>query len=111
MDGEGHIYVADWGNERVQVLNSDGEFLLKLRGQATLSKWAEDYLASIPHEKRAREKSNLIPDLPSHLNTPYLVSAQIQPYFMGVTSVNLDRDGHLYTTETGRGRLQIYIHK
>ena len=108
VDADGNIYVADWGNERVQVLGSDGGFILKLKGQATISKWAERFLYAASDEKRAREKSNLIPDLPSHLNTPYLISSQTEPYFLGVVSVNLDREGRLYTTETGRGRLQIY---
>ena len=109
VDGEGHIYVADWGNERVQVLNSDGEFLLKLRGQATLSKWAEDYLASIPHEKRARDKSNLIPDLPSHLNTPYLLASHAEPHFFGPASVEIDGYGRLYVTEKSRHRFQVFL--
>ena len=43
VDRDGHIYVAGWENDRVQVLSSDGGFLLKLRGQATLSKWAEEF--------------------------------------------------------------------
>ena len=45
VDRDGYMYVADWGNERVQVLDPDGVFQLKLRGQATLSKWAEEFFA------------------------------------------------------------------
>ena len=108
VDAEGNIYVADWGNERVQVLGPDGGFLLKLRGQATISKWAAEFFHGNADEKRAREKSNLVPELPPHLKTPYLISSQTQPYFLGVASVNLDREGRLYAAETGRGRLQIY---
>ena len=108
VDADGHIYVADWGNERVQVLGPDGGFLLKLRGQATDSKWAEEYLASTPDEKAEREKANLIPELPPHLSTPYLISHQSEPYFLGPRSVNLDREGRLYVTESTRHRLQVY---
>ena len=108
VDREGRIYVADWGNERVQVLAPDGSFQLKLRGQATLSRWAQEYMDNTPEEKRERERSNLIPDLPPHLRTPYLVSSQTEPYFWGPASVKLDVEGRLYVTETPRHRIQVY---
>lgn len=108
VDREGYIYVADWGNERVQVLAPDGSFQLKLRGQATLSRWAEEFLAVNPDEKRTREMSNLIPQLPPHLNTPHHISSQTEPYFWGPVSVKLDDGGRLYVTETNRHRVQIY---
>ena len=108
VDPDGFIYVADWGNERVQVLAADGGFVTKLRGQATISKWAEEYFATNPEEVVAREVSNLVPDLPPHLNTPYHISSQTEPYFWGPVSVKLDVDGRLYVTETNRHRIQIY---
>ena len=108
VDDEGYIYVADWGNERVQVLGPDGGFRLKLRGQATLSKWAQEFFASNPDEMRERERSNLVPDLPHHLNTPYHISSQTEPYFWGPVSVSLDGEGRLYVTETNRHRFQVY---
>jgi len=108
VDPEGYVYVADWGNERVQVLGPDGSFQLMLRGQATLSKWAEDFLAVNPDEKRTREMSNLIPQLPPHLNTPHHISSQTEPYFWGPVSVKLDSDGRLYVTESNRHRIQVY---
>lgn len=108
VDLEGYIYVADWGNERVQVLGPDGSFQLKLRGQATLSRWAEEFFAVNPDEKETRAMSNLIPDLPPHLNTPHHISSQTEPYFWGPVSVKLDREGRLYVTEANRHRIQIY---
>ena len=42
---EGYIYVADWGNERVQVLDADGNFVQLLRGEATISEWAANFLS------------------------------------------------------------------
>ena len=108
VDPEGYIYIADWGNERVQVLGPDGSFQLNLRGQATLSKWAADFLNVNPDEKRTREMSNLIPELPPHINTPYHISSQTEPYFWGPVSVKLDREGRLYVTEANRHRVQIY---
>ena len=108
VDPEGYIYVADWGNERVQVLAPDGGFTLGLRGQATLSKWAEQFFAVNPDERETRDIADLVPDLPPHLNTPHDVSAQTEPYFWSPVSVKLDKDGRMYVTESARHRLQIY---
>ena len=52
VDGDGNVYVTDWGNERVQVFGPDGGFLLALRGQATESKWAEEFFEANVDEKR-----------------------------------------------------------
>ena len=71
-------------------------------------KWAQEFLDVNPDESLTRDQSNLIPDLPSHLDTPYLVSTQTEPYFWGPTSVNLDAQGRLYVTESSRHRVQIY---
>lgn len=79
-----------------------------MRGEGTLSKWATEFLAANPDEQVVRDQSNLIPDLPPHLSTPYLVSSQTEPYFWGPVSVTLDRQGHLYVTETNRHRFQVY---
>ena len=108
VDGDGYIYVADWGNERMQVLGPDGSFQLKLRGQATLSLWAEEFLASNPDERVERERSRLIPELPPHLSSPYAVSSQTEPYFWGPISVTLDKEVRLYVTESNRHRFQVY---
>ena len=108
VDSEGYIYVADWGNERVQILGPDGSFQLLLRGQATLSKWAEEYFAVNPEEWQTRVISTLLPPLPPHLNTPYHISSQTEPYFWGPVSVTLDRENRLYVPETNRHRVQIY---
>ena len=108
VDADGNIYVADWGNERVQVLGPDGSFQQRLRGQATLSKWAQDFFAVNPDEKETREMSDLTPPLPPHLETPYLISSQTEPYFWGPASLTVDADNRLYVAETNRHRLQIY---
>ncbi len=108
VDSEGFIYVADWGNERVQVLDPEGGFQLLLRGQGTLSKWAHEYLSVNPEEKAERDRSDLTPKLPPHLNTPYHISSQTEPYFWGPVAVSLDSEGRLYVVETNRHRFQVY---
>ena len=108
VTGDGYIVVADWGNERVQVFDSAGRLERLLQGQATLSKWAEEFLAANPDEARTRAISNLTPDLPDHLQTPYHIASQTEPYFWGTSSVNLDGEGRLYVTESARHRFQVY---
>ena len=108
VDSDGYMYVADWGNERVQMLGPDGSFLQLLKGEATVSKWAEDFFASNPDEWSDRQKSDLVPDLPDHLSTPWHVSSQTEPYFWGPVSVTLDDHNRLYVSETNRHRFQVY---
>ena len=107
-DGEGYIYVADWGNQRIQVLGPDGSFQLMLRGQATVSKWAEEFFAASPDEGEPRSRSNLIPSMPPHLDSPYHRSSQSESLFWEPVAVTLDTDGRLYVTESRRHRFQIY---
>jgi hypothetical protein len=54
------------------------------------------------------DKANLFPELPAHLNTPYHISSQTEPYFWGPVSVSLDREGRIYVTEANRHRFQVY---
>ena len=60
VTGDGLICVADWGNERVQVLDPDGEFHQMLSGEATLSKWAAEWLEVNQDELGARNRSDLL---------------------------------------------------
>jgi len=108
VDFEGNIFVADWGNERVQVFDPNGQFLLKLRGEATLSKWAQEFLDSNSDEATARANSNLEPKLNLLTNTPYEESSYIEKYFWGPISVKMDNNDRLYVTESNRHRIQIY---
>ena len=109
VDEDGLIYVADWGNERVQILNPDGSFHTMLHGEATLSKWALEWLDANPDEFQARKRSDLlVKELPAHLRTPYHTASQTEPLFWGPVSVKLDAGGRLYVTEHSRSRIQIY---
>ncbi len=108
VDSEGNIFVADWGNERIQIFDPKGQFLLKLRGQATLSKWAQEFMDSNSDEATARANSNLEPQLDLLVNTPYEQSSYIEKYFWGPVSVKIDSNDKLYVTETNRHRVQIY---
>jgi len=108
VDRNGNIFVTDWGNERLQVFDSNGETISSMRGEATLSDWAKDFFESNPDEMETREMSNLNPDIPGHLNTPYHISSQTESYFWGPVSVRIDANNRLYVVESNRHRIQIY---
>ena len=108
VDATGRMYVADWGNERVQVLDADGGLIQKLRGEATLSPWADEFYAANPDEKQARDRSNLMPELAADVDTSYEESARIEKYFWSPVSVKVDREGRLYVVESNRHRIQVY---
>lgn len=92
VDGEGHIYVADWGNNRVQVLGPDGRSRLMLHGDATLSKWAREFLPANPDYIQERAMAR---------------NREVERYFWGPTVI-LDSEGRLYVVDSCRHRLQIY---
>ena len=109
VDGRGRVYVADWGNERVRIFDADGGLVQSLRGEATLSKWAEQFMEANRDQAVAREAADLDPPLAPDVDTPYEESARIERYFWGPVSVKLDREGRLYVTETNRHRVQVYL--
>jgi DNA-binding beta-propeller fold protein YncE len=108
VDEDGYMYVADWGNERVQVLDPEGRFVIKLRGQATLSKWAEDFLNTNVEEAEARAKSNLEPDMEFFVDEPHEESAHIEKHFWAPVSIKYAGEGIIYVIESNRHRIQVY---
>ncbi len=108
VDGDGYIYVSDWGNERVQVLDADGGFVMKLRGQATLSKWADNFLKINVEEGAARSRADLEPQIDYFVSDPHEESSHIEKYFWSPTSAKLDGAGNLFITESNRHRIQVY---
>ena len=100
------MYVADWGNQRVQVLDADGNFLVKLQGEATLGKWAVEYLDAQQDELRAR--STFEPYFDVDTDDKSEIAARIEPYFWDPVTVVLDNEDRSYVLETGRHRFQIY---
>ena len=108
VDDDGYIYVADWGNERVQVLDTEGGFVTKVRGEATLSKWAENFLSINVEEGAARSKANLELEIDYFVADPHEESSHIEKYFWAPASIKLDSAGSLYITESNRHRIQVY---
>ena len=108
VDGDGYIYVADWGNERVQALDAAGNFVQLLRGEATLSEWAANFLSINAEEAAARATADLEMEIDYFVDDPHEESSHIEKYFWCPVSVKLDSQGYLYVTETNRHRIQIY---
>ena len=108
VDSDGYIYVADWGNERVQVLDAHGNFVQLLRGEATVSEWAANFLSINREEAAARATADLEMDIDYFIDDPHEESSHIERYFWCPVSVKLDSQGRLYVTETNRHRIQIY---
>ena len=102
------MFVTDWGNHRFKEFNQNGDLIYSTRGEATLSKWAQEFLDANPDESSQRDISDLMPELPDHFDTPYLISTQIESYFWGPSSVIVGEDSKLYVVESSRHRIQIY---
>jgi DNA-binding beta-propeller fold protein YncE len=109
VDQEGTIYVADWGNHRVQVLRPDGTFQAAFRGEAGLSRWAQDYFIANQDELAERQKANLEPALDvSPTDDLREESASIEKLFWGPTAVKVDDQGRIYVVDSCRHRMQVY---
>ena len=108
VDTEGYIYIADWGNERVQVLDPDGGFVTKIRGDATISPWAQQFLDANMDESELRSNSNLETAVNIRGNSEHEISSHIEHLFWSPISVKLDDTGRLYVTDRNRHRIQVY---
>jgi hypothetical protein len=106
FDSSGNMYVADWGNQRVQIFDSEGRFMEILQGQATLSKWAQEYFDAQQDEMRARSTFQEVFKVDT--DDKHEIAARIEPYFWDPVSVVVDNDDQLYVLETNRHRFQIY---
>ena len=110
VDQDGDVYVADWGNERVQVFSPDGDFIANIRGQSGYSKWAQDWFLSNQDLLEERNNANLRPPVQ---DTPWgsLVrdeSANVESLLWGPTAVKVDADGRLFIVDSLRHRIQVY---
>lgn len=92
VDRDGDIYVADWGNNRIQLFNSEGRYVQQFLGDATLSRVGREYLLANAHPLRLREMADL----------------EEQKRFKSPVSVRVDAQGRMYVPDYGCHRIQIY---
>lgn len=90
---DGTVYVADWGNDRVQCFDPDGGHLDTLAGTATLSRWAEQHLATFPSVAAMRDTAD---------------RGTEEPLFRRPSGIATTPDGQVLVADTGRHRVQIY---
>ncbi len=93
VDEDGDVYVADWLNNRVQVLTSEGRFITEFTGDAGLSKLGVDKIKSNPDMIRQRFG---VRDF-----TPEKV-------LWAPVAVKVDPNGRIVIADTTRHRFQIY---
>ena len=106
VDQDGFIYVADWGNQRVQVFDHHWNFQASLRGQATVSPWAQEYLEANADELDARSRFD--PYIEVDTDDEHEISARVEAYFWDPIAVEIDPKGRLIVADSLRHRLQIY---
>ena len=92
VDDDGDIYVADWGNDRVQMFNSDTRYVQKFLGDAGLSKIAREYMLTNAVPNRLRDMANV----------------ELQKYLRRPKSVTVSGDGRLFIADNLSYRLQVY---
>ncbi|HSF32722.1 MAG TPA: hypothetical protein VLK82_19895 [Candidatus Tectomicrobia bacterium] len=93
VDGEGHVYVTDWRDNRLQVFDPAGSFITKLTGEATVSKWGQEKLNASPEMWLQRQKAQ---------------GLEREKQFWGPTAVEVDDENRIFVAESVRSRIQVY---
>lgn len=106
VDKNGFIFVSDWGNQRVQVFDDDWNFQILLKGQATVSPWAQEYLEANADELDARTRFD--PFVEVDTEDLHEMSSRKEGYFWDPISVEIDQEGRLIVVDSLRHRLQVY---
>ena len=93
VDKYGDIYVADWGNDRVQALTPDGRSITTFTGDAGLSKWGKEKLYSNP---------DMVKQMDLCLDT--------EPWrrLWAPIAIAIDPEGRIIIVDSYRNRLQVY---
>jgi DNA-binding beta-propeller fold protein YncE len=94
VDSEGDVYVVDFGNNRVQIYEPNGDIITALRGDGTeFSKWAKEVVDANPDVTKAFRR---VKDL-SPLGK-----------FARPVGILVDDEDRVIISETVRSRLQVY---
>ena len=93
VTSDGSIFVADWRNDRVQVFTPDGAHNETLNGDATLSKWCQEFLDVNPEQASWRENAALF---------------EMEKRFWRPSAVESSDEGLILIADSCRHRIQIY---
>ena len=94
VDGDGDVYVADWGNKRVRIFEPDGEVIGSIYGDAT------EFFGPV---KRDIEASPVYAKAYSRAGDLTQLGRFDRP-----VSVEVDDRDRLFVVDSRRGRVQIY---
>ena len=92
VDLHGDIYVADAGNDRVQLFDPEGAYVQKILGEGTLSKSSRTYMLANARPMRLRAMADL--DQTKLLRGP--------------RAVRVDDQFRMYIPDYGTYRVQVY---
>ena len=90
---DGTVFIADWRNDRVQVFGQDGSHTETLIGDATLSKWCQEFLDVNPEQASWRENAGLF---------------EQEKRFWRPAAIETSSDGLVLIADSCRHRIQIY---
>jgi DNA-binding beta-propeller fold protein YncE len=93
VDNDGVIYVADWLNNRLQVFDTDGNFVTARTGDATISKWGKEKLDANAEMWGERQRA---------------YGMEREKDFWGPTGVCVDNEDRVFVCESARNRIQVY---
>lgn len=93
VDDRGQVYVADWRNDRVQVFDNSGGHTETLVGDATLSKWCQEFIDVNPEQAGWRENAGLF---------------EQEKRFWRPSAIETNADGLVLIADACRHRIQIY---
>ena len=95
VDSVGNVYVTDYGRDRLEVYGPDGSHLQTLLGDATMSTWAEPYIAADPEMTMLR--AQYADD----------VAAQ-ERVFEGPMGIEIDERDRIVIADCCKHRVQVY---
>ena len=76
------------------MFDADGNFVTKLLGEASLSKWGLERVLIDPITVKGRQASNSLPER--------------EAAFQGPIAVEVDDEGRIFVVEVARARLQVF---
>ena len=94
VDTAGRLYVCDWQNDRVQILDASGQVIDSLIGHSGTSKWARTFLDANP-------------DIEGKLDAA-TQNIELKRRFYRPTAVAVSNDGLVFAADCYRHRVQIY---
>ncbi|MDI3314035.1 MAG: NHL repeat-containing protein [Mycobacterium sp.] len=93
VDAAGRLYVSDWGHDCVQMFDEQGRHRGTLVGDASLSRWAQQWLEMYPQVNQRRQEANRYEE---------------ERRFFRPVGMVIGPEGQLLVADSGRHRIQIY---